>query len=324
MPRDPEEALKALVPSALHDPQAPPPQLGYQTILVGVDGTKGSEHALAWAQALADEGSMGRALHVVTVVGPMPSLFDPDEDPDSGMPQTFEAMQKAETKAAERIVHEATQRLKAGGHDATSHVLHDTPVKGISGLAKELGADLVIVGAHAEGTLERLVLGSVSDGVKDQAPCDVLIAKSPPPPGRVLTGTDGSKTAHAAVSRAAALAGVFDAEVEALHVFEIPRLHHPEHGASYYTEFREACEQMAGKAEDVRFGGRVRLHLAMGRAQDELLERAKDPEVGLLVTGTHGRGAFASLILGSVSRKVTHRARCSVLVVRKDDTAAGA
>ena len=61
-----------------------------------------------------------------------------------------------------------------------SHVLVDTPVQGLTSLASELEADLIVVGTHGRTGLTRWLLGSVAEGVVKQAPCAVLVV----PPAR--------------------------------------------------------------------------------------------------------------------------------------------
>lgn len=51
----------------------------------------------------------------------------------------------------------------------------DTPAQGLTLLASELDADLLVVGTHGRSGLTRWVLGSVAEGVVRQAPCAVLV-----------------------------------------------------------------------------------------------------------------------------------------------------
>ena len=49
----------------------------------------------------------------------------------------------------------------------------------ICDVAKEIGADWVIVGSHGRRGFEKLVLGSVASHVVTHAPCSVLVVKTP-------------------------------------------------------------------------------------------------------------------------------------------------
>ena len=49
---------------------------------------------------------------------------------------------------------------------------------------------------------------------------------------------------------------------------------------------------------------------------EEIVKYAAEHDVGLIVMGTHGRGAMAQLLVGSVAEKVVRTAPCPVLTVR--------
>jgi nucleotide-binding universal stress UspA family protein len=58
----------------------------------------------------------------------------------------------------------------------------------------------------------------------------------------------------------------------------------------------------------------VETDVKQGHPVDVLVNATR--HAGLLVLGSRGRGPIRSVLLGSVSREVAQRARCSVLVVR--------
>ena len=61
-----------------------------------------------------------------------------------------------------------------------SHVIVDKlSAQGVTTLAAELEADLIVVGTHGRSGLTRLLLGSVAEGVVRQAPCPVLVVRGP-------------------------------------------------------------------------------------------------------------------------------------------------
>jgi universal stress protein A len=51
------------------------------------------------------------------------------------------------------------------------------PARMIVKVAEANDADLIVVGSHTAGTIERFFVGSVSDGVKHRAGCDVLVVR---------------------------------------------------------------------------------------------------------------------------------------------------
>jgi len=61
-----------------------------------------------------------------------------------------------------------------------AHVVVNAPVFGLTQLASQLEADLIVVGSHGRRGLARWLLGSVADGVVRQANCAILVV--PPEP----------------------------------------------------------------------------------------------------------------------------------------------
>jgi nucleotide-binding universal stress UspA family protein len=61
---------------------------------------------------------------------------------------------------------------------------------------------------------------------------------------------------------------------------------------------------------------RVNEVVLVGNPAKEIVEFAMNLKVDLIVAGTRGRTAAKELYLGSVSNGLTHRASCSVLIVR--------
>lgn len=56
--------------------------------------------------------------------------------------------------------------------------------------------------------------------------------------------------------------------------------------------------------------------VALGRPFAEIIQYAREHRVDLIVMSTHGRGAFAHMLLGSTTEKVVRKAPCAVLTIR--------
>ncbi len=56
-----------------------------------------------------------------------------------------------------------------------------------------------------------------------------------------------------------------------------------------------------------------------GRPFLEIVRYAREHDIDLIIIATHGRGALASMLLGSVTEKVVRKAPCAVLTVRHRD-----
>lgn len=77
------------------------------------------------------------------------------------MPHSEEAMKGME-HAAQRCVDEAREQLDAAGYKTAGHVLPGSPNAALHGLMQDTGSQLLIVGDHGKGFVERLLAGSVA------------------------------------------------------------------------------------------------------------------------------------------------------------------
>ena len=75
-------------------------------------------------------------------------------------------------EAAEKIRQEAPELR------VSTEVIEGAPKRVIVEDAERWGADLIIVGSHGFGPVERFLLGSVAEAVAVHAPCSVEIARS--------------------------------------------------------------------------------------------------------------------------------------------------
>jgi nucleotide-binding universal stress UspA family protein len=136
--------------------------------VVAVDQSLEAEVALREAVGLARRvGASLVLLHVAKVVGP--SSF--------AGPRTWARAEEAARDTGEEILQEAG-RL-AGDVVVARELQFGDPVEVICRLARELEADLVVLGSRRRSWLERLLDSSVSVGVAARAPCSVLVVRGP-------------------------------------------------------------------------------------------------------------------------------------------------
>ncbi len=102
----------------------------------------------------------------------------------------FPSLLRAERDHAETVAAEVVAGLGPLGHRASPMILTGDARREILDAARDLGADLIVVGSRGIGGFRGLVLGSVSRGVAKSAPCSVLVATSPPDPERRQPGGD--------------------------------------------------------------------------------------------------------------------------------------
>ncbi len=135
---------------------------------------------------------------------------------------------------------------------------------------------------------------------------------------RVLVAMDHSEVAQRALDAAKDLALLSKGEVWVLHLREreviaqmgdVPS----ESGADAKSPVSAAVEALTKAG--VNAHGEVR-DTTFGHAAREIMEDAKEHDVGVIVMGSRGRGDLTGLVLGSTAHKVIHLADRPVLVVR--------
>ena len=182
-------------------------------------------------------------------------------------------------------------------------------------------ADMIVAGSRGLGGVEGLLLGSVSSGLVHHAYCPVAVihddsrllndaAIAP-----VVVGVDGSPASELATAIAFDEASRRKAELVAVHTW----ISH----ADFYVDV--AWDAVATQAEEElaqRLAGWserypeviVRRVVGQDNPVSRLLKESSRAQ--LLVVGSHGRGGFAGLLLGSVSSALAQASRIPVIVAR--------
>jgi nucleotide-binding universal stress UspA family protein len=142
----------------------------------------------------------------------------------------------------------------------------------------------------------------------------------------ILTPTDFSETAEWAVSYALDLARQLDASVHLVHVvlYPIDVGGWPEAYGATFAGLREEMRQdaairLATRAKSIK-DVKVSTDVRDGSPAREIVEAARGRKCDLIVMGTHGRGGFSHLMLGSVAERVVRTAPCPVLTVGSADS----
>jgi predicted unusual protein kinase regulating ubiquinone biosynthesis (AarF/ABC1/UbiB family)/nucleotide-binding universal stress UspA family protein len=128
---------------------------------------------------------------------------------------------------------------------------------------------------------------------------------------RILVATDQSETATRAVAWAAEMSDRYAAQLLVLQV--IP----PEHltGSDTDSAAQAAADQLAALTRDVG-GDRGRpLVVYDSDPADAIVRACEDERVDLVVVGNVGMRDRTEFLLGSVPNRVSHNARCSVVIV---------
>ena len=142
----------------------------FKRILLATDGSAASEHAAGIAVELAR--TCAARLTVLFVVDPYPYLGVGEANP-MGLQAYMSSAKQLAAEAQDRVA-----RLWSGAAaDLDMRVVEDAPPAGIVRIARDMGADLVIVGSHGRSGMARLMLGSVAARVVAESPVPVLVAR---------------------------------------------------------------------------------------------------------------------------------------------------
>ena len=142
---------------------------------------------------------------------------------------------------------------------------------------------------------------------------------------KILYPTDFSEHSLCALPYAKEMAKNSSAEIHCLHVVD--------ETCQYWLGAGEASMPVVMPVEDIKSSaqelmkqfvekhfedlhGGVVTNIVTGRPFVEIIRYARDNEIDLIVIATHGHGALASMLLGSVTEKVVRKSSCPVLTVR--------
>jgi len=285
-------------------------------IVVGVDGSAASRVAVDWA---ARDAAMRRVPLTLVHVLPGAAAQAWIEVP---LPPAFIADEQA---SAREIMRDALGVVEAATADAELFCINQKTVSGqpiaaLADLTKD--ADMIVVGSRGLGKWSRRILGSVSGGLVQHAHCPVAVIHDEDPlishaaQAPVVVGIDGSPASEHATAIAFDEASRRGVDLVAVHTWSDAGYELPDAGWSEVQPEEDMllAERLAGWQErypDVT----VRRVVRRDQPGRRLLEEAEQGQ--LLVVGSHGRGGFAGMLLGSVGSQVVQAARMPVIVARR-------
>ncbi|KAA8961646.1 universal stress protein [Mycobacterium sp.] len=271
-------------------------------IVVGIDGSPQSNAAVRWA---VREATMRNA--ALTLV-------------HAAAPGTVGAPRQVLADAVEMVENLTDEPSRP---PISTELAHKPPVPTL--VDASATADLVVVGCRAQGTVKRLLPGSVSAGLVHHTHCPVAIihdAATAAAQGPVLVGICGSPTSEPATAIAFDEAARRGAELVALYAWtdaEIPDLPPREWTGltriswpALHSAAEKTLAERLARWQDRYPGVPVRQMVVVNRPAEHLLECAQSAQ--LVVVGSNRRGGLAGMLLGSVCNAVVRAVRTPVII----------
>jgi len=302
-----------------------PSALQIKTILVPLDFSRPSMHALKYTIALAEE--FNAAIHLVHV--------QPSDDFTAVAGAGHLMMNCADAIALmqDRLA-EVQEKHDVKFWPENCHVVSGKPYEEIVKLARELHIDLIVLPTRGHSGLKRIALGSTAERVVRFASCTVLIPRgvkfdsmtwsSEPAekflPRKILVPVDFSECSFYGLKYAALLARRFNARLQLLHgIYQYTVFQNRAAGAmpSLIENARVSAKEEMGRLRQLDFmdGVICETEVHIGGVVDEICRQSSEGNIDLIVTSTHGHTGFKHAMLGSVAEHVVRYAECPVLVV---------
>ena len=188
------------------------------------------------------------------------------------------------------------------------------------------GASMLVVGARGHSAVAGLLAGSVSQYAARHAPCPVVAVRPAHDHDsrRVVVGVDYTPEAHEAIGFAFQLASDLRVDLTAIHTWHAASLH----GAGTKVlpmpaDVGTRCARPAPAADDLAMWQQkfptvpLTVEAVPGHAAAVLVDASE--HAGIVVVGGGQRQSVTGALLGSVSEKLLHHARCPVVVARDDN-----
>lgn len=296
------------------------------TIVVAVDGSAASAAATRWAaNAAAKRGEPLRLAASYT----MPQFLYAE-----GMVPPQELFDELQSETMEHIDRARDIALKVAPEIKIGHtVAEGSPIDMLLELSKDV--TMIVMGSRGLGGLSGMVMGSVSAAVVSHAHCPVVVVRDDNDLtednkyGPVVVGVDGSGVSRKATEYAFREASARTCPLVAVHTWMDVQVQASIAGLSGAQEQWTAVEKEQRALLDERLQEfaeaypdvEVTTVITRDRPVRALVDAGANAQ--LLVVGSHGRGGFKGMLLGSTSRALLQSAPCPMMVVRFDSACSG-
>lgn len=310
--------------SATTSNPTPHPDLPRRRILVCLDRTASSEACVAQAVLMAR--TFGSSITLVHVLRP----------PRDAGPRTHDALgweiSRQEARGyLDRVEKEVSQAL---GQPVEVRLEQGRPAERIIDLAREIGADITVIGGHADRSGPARNLGSTAQQLIGSMHGSVLIAHRTPAaatsgavsPRRILVPLDGSQRTESVLPAVARLAIAHRAELLLVHVVQEPIATALLHAA----EGIDLAQTLASRLEAAarRYLERLQRQLALqgltvhtsvcrhANTHQCVLEISQREQADLIVLSAHGSACDSARAFGSVTTYLLTHSPVPLLVLQ--------
>ena len=290
-------------------------------VVVAVDGSAASNNAVRWAANTAMK--RGLPLRLATSYTMPQYLYAEGMVPPDELFSDLQSESMEKIEAARAIAHEVAPEILIG-----HTVAEGSPID----LLLEMSSDVTMLGLGSRGLggLSGMVMGSVSAAVVSHAHCPVVVVREnnnvteATKYGPVVVGVDGSDVSQQATEVAFEEASARGADLVAVHTWMDMQAQSSLAGLSAAQTQWEEIEQQQADLLSERLEPLMEQYpdvpvkkvITRDRPVRALAEQAEGAQ--LLVTGSHGRGGFRGMLIGSTSRALLQSAPCPMMVVRPD------
>ncbi len=291
-------------------------------IVCAVDGSEASKTAVKWAANTAVK--RGVPLRLVSSYSMPQFLYAEGMVPPQELYDDLEAETLEKINEAKKVAKDFVPEVEL------SHQIEEgSPIDMLLDLSEQ--STMIVMGSRGLGGLSGMVMGSVSAAVVSHASCPVVVVREDNDVteetkyGPVVVGVDGSGVSQKAVENAFREADARGAKLVAVHTWMDMQVQASLAGLSAAQQQWKVVEdeqnallghRLAGFAEqypDVE----VEKVVTRDRPVRALTDAAEGAQ--LLVVGSHGRGGFRGMLLGSTSRALLQASPCPMMVVRPED-----
>jgi len=149
-------------------------------ILLAIDDSKFSEAATQMvAKQFRPDGTDVCVFHAVDSIGALPMSFCFGEGPR--YEKDIDSWRDKLLREGEHLAARAAEQIRAAGFTVGTKIADGDPRHTILDYAREWQPDVIVMGSHGRGNLDRFLLGSVAETIARHTGCSVEIVRVPSP-----------------------------------------------------------------------------------------------------------------------------------------------